>query len=260
MAKTKQNDFAVSFGFDKPQPSSIKVGKLDDAYKHWHEHPGPDNLKSLLDASQPTLSKALMSFAGGDQSYMGVAKKLAIDAFKGYDPSKQTKLRTHLLIRLQPLQREYMKRTTPLAIPERVQLDRRRIGQEETIFKDEYGRDPSDIELADATGLSTKRIAHVRRFASKVMAESQMVTPEGDPYQPATQRVDPANTWVEYVHHDLDPISQQILEWKTGLYDKPVLSTNEIAKRLKITPSAVSQRSAKIADKLEKMNAGSDRS
>ena len=78
-----------------------------------------------------------------------------------------------------------------------------------------------------------------------------MVDPAAGAKLPGTEKVSAEDIWLEYVHHDLDPVDKKVLEWKTGLYGKTILSTNEIARRLKITPGAVSQRASKIAMKIE---------
>lgn len=249
--------FNPAFGFDKQKNiGSRDRNQLETDYETWRVDQRPANMAKLLESSKPVIERALTSYAGGNQAMYGRAKLLAIDAFKSFDPKKGTKLRTHLFIRLQPLQREFTKRTSPLAIPERVQLDLLRINQAEQSLRELHGRDPADDEIADEIGLSARRIAHVRGFSKGIVTESQMRSPEGIPSLPGTQQVTPNDIWVEYVHHDLSPIDKKIFEWKTGVYGKKVLTTNEIARRLNITPSAVSQRAAKIAALLEKVQNG----
>lgn len=245
---------STDFGFgvdEKRETKAPKLGSLDQTYEFWQKNQSPANMDQLLRSAQSTIDKALSTYAGGDKALRGRAKRLAIDAFRTFDPKKGAKLNTHLLIRLKPLQREYTNRSSVVSIPERVQIDKFRLEQTERSLTDELGRAPSDAELSDYAGFSARRIAHIRKFSRPKYAESQMKTPEGQPVQMATEEVSPEDIWFEYVHHDLDPVDKQILEWKTGMYDKQVLSTNEIARRLKITPSAVSQRAAKIALKLE---------
>jgi len=246
---------STDFGFGKQQTESQEkaapVGSLDDKYQYWQRNQSPDNMNELLRAAQATIGKALSSFAAGDKSYTGRAKRLAIDAFRNYDPSKGTKLSTHLMIRLKPLQREYTQRSSILSVPERVQLDKLRLEQSERALTEELGREPSDAEISDRTGFAARRIAHVRKFARRRFAEGQMRSPEGEPVQGVAEDVTPEDVWFEYVHHDLDPVDKKILEWKTGMYGKRTFTTNEIARRLNITASAVSQRAAKIALKLE---------
>jgi DNA-directed RNA polymerase specialized sigma subunit len=245
---------STDFGFKKEPTSEItkaKVTPLDDAYQFWTKNQSATNMDQLLRSAGPTIGKALSSFAGGDKSYTGLAKRLAIDAFRTFDVKKGAKLNTHLFIRLQPLQREYTKRSSIVSVPERVQLERFRLEQTEQSMNDELGREPSDDELADRLSMSKKRIAHVRSRSRRQFVEGQMRTPEGEPVLPVADADSSDDVWTEYVHHDLDPIDKKILEWKTGMYGKSMLSTNEIARRLKITASAVSQRASKIAAKLE---------
>jgi DNA-directed RNA polymerase specialized sigma subunit len=245
----KPEEAGMDFGFSKSlkQPQS----SLDEAYGFWKKNPSQDNMIKLIDIATPVLRQAITSYAAGDKTYMSRAKKLAVDAFANYDPARGTKLRSYLLLQLQPLQRAHVKRTSAVAVPERVQLDRYRLDQAEEQLKNELGREPADIELADHTGFSAKRIAHIRSFARGTLAESQLMDPEKGLQLPATEHVTGDDLWVEYVHHDLAPVDQKIMEWKLGIYGKKQLSTNEIAKRLNLTPSAVSQRAARIAAKLE---------
>lgn len=251
-SNAKPDIFGTDFGFSKVvKKQQAERTSLDDAYSFWNKNQVPQNLNRLLTAAKPVLKQAITSFARGDQTYMGRARKLAIGAFKTFDPKRGAKLRTHLMIQLQPLQRSYTKRTSVLSVPERVQLDRYRLDQAEQALRAELGREASDSEIADHTGLAMKRIAHVRSFARGTLSEGQLTTPDSGLRLPSASQVTPDDVWAEYVHHDLGPVDQKIMEWKLGIYGKKQRSTNEIARRLGITPSAVSQRAARIAAKLE---------
>lgn len=249
----KPDVFGTDFGFSKAvNKQQAARTSLDEAYAFWDKNQGPQNMNRLLTAAKPVLGQAITSFARGDKTYMGRARKLAVGAFKSFDPTRGAKLRTHLMIQLQPLQRAYTKRTSVLSVPERVQLDRYRLDQAEQALQAELGREPSDSEIADRTGLAAKRIAHVRAFARGALSEGQLTTPDEGLKLPSASQVTPDDVWAEFVHHDLGPIDQKIMEWKLGIYGKKQHSTNEIARRLGITPSAVSQRAARIATKLER--------
>lgn len=259
MPKPKpQGEFQPSFGFDreKNRGNTTAHGALETAYDTWQQDQRPAHMTALLDAARPVIDRALSAYAGGNKALTGRAKRLAIDAFKKFDPTKGAKLRTHLYIRLQPLQREYTRRTSPLAVPERVQLDLLRLQQTERSLREELNRDPADDELAERLNMSRRRIAHVRAFSKGLVSEGQLRSPEGEPLRLGVAQHSPDDIWVEYVHHDLSPIDKKIFEWKTGIYGKRVLSTNEIARRLNISPSAVSQRAAKIALLLERAQNG----
>lgn len=243
--KFELNEFGFGKAVDQ-QPTS-----LDNAYAQWQRDPTPNTVQQFLQSARPVISKALTSYAGGDKALTARAKRLAIDALKKYDPERGTKLQTHLLIQLQPLRRDYMKRLTPVHIPERIQIDKYHLDMTDREFKAMHEREPSDAELSDLTGLSAKRIARIRMFDKGLISEGQTANPESGVQLPGSDEIAPDDIWLEYVHHDLNPIDKKILEWKTGIYGKQVLSTNEIARRLNITPSAVSQRAARIALKIE---------
>lgn len=231
---------------------------MEDAYAKWKLQPSPTSMGDLLAASDPVINSALTSYAGGNQGLRAKAKKLAVGAFETYDPKKGTKLRTHLMTQLQPLSRIHREHSQLSRVPERVSMELYRLNQATQQFKDTNSREPSDSELSDELGLSSKRLHHVRKFARPDMAESQHVgrTEDGEEevFYPGTEGVSPQNIWIEYVHHDLGPVDQKILEWKTGIYGKQILSNNEIARRLRLTPGAVSQRSAKISAKIGEGN------
>jgi len=226
---------------------------MEEEYKRWMEKPSDERFDAILVKARPTINSALQSYAGGNKTLETRAMLLTADAIKGYDPHKGTKLRTHIMTQLQPLIRLNRERTQVTRVPERVNTDLYKMRQENQRFKDQYGRDPSDTELSSATGLSRKRLIHIRRFARGEVAESGLVGDEGEVLYPGVAKPDPEQILVEYVHHDLDPIDQMILEHRAGLYGKDVLSNNEIAARLKLSPGAVSQRAAKISKRINEL-------
>jgi DNA-directed RNA polymerase specialized sigma subunit len=226
---------------------------MEDAYKLWQEQPTPDNMGKLLEAASPNIDSAIRSYGGGNPALRSRARRIAIDAFKTYDPKKGAKLSSHLMTQLQPLQRHAREYSQLVKVPERVSLDLYKLKQAEQTHMDTKGREASDKELADHTGFSMRRIAKLRNFKKGEVAESgltEMDEGESAVMYPGVQQLDPSMIAMEYVHHDLMPIDQMILEWKTGYNGKPILSNNEIAKRLSLSAGAISQRSAKIAARL----------
>jgi len=226
---------------------------MEEAFKEWKRNPSADNTVALLEAAKPVIESAIQAYGHGNPAVRTKAKVLALGAFKTYDPSKGTKLRTHLMTQLQPLIRHVRNYENIASIPERVSADLYLMNQAKKEFIDKHRRDPTDHELADHTGLSARRIAHVRGFARGDIAESglkEMDEGEMSIMYPGVAKADPAQIWLEYVHHDATPTDRQILEWKTGYNGQKILTTTEIAKRLGLTPGAVSQRAAKLAERL----------
>jgi len=224
-----------------------KPDPLMTAFDDWKKHPSEASLSALLVKAKPTISSAVQSFGGGDTRRVGAqAKLLAIKAFGNYDPSRKTKLTTYLMHQLRPLSRINRTRSFAIRLPERVVFDRRNMEDTAATFEGQNNRPPSDDELADLTGLSTKRISYIRGLRRGELPESSYRTDEGEIYRPGTQTADQDKIWADYVYQDLNPVDQKIMEWRTGRGGQGILGVAVIAKRLKMSPAAVSQRAKRI--------------
>jgi DNA-directed RNA polymerase specialized sigma subunit len=224
---------------------------MDTEYGAWKNDPQPENLGKLVDAAKGNIDKALRMYVGNDdKAARSHAKVLAVKAFKSYDPSKNTKLRTHFLTQLQPLRRFAASRRMVFNVPEVVQQDMAGIGAAKRELIDALDREPTDAELADHTGLSQGRIQKLRQrqFA---MSEGGRLNEEGEIFQDTTQVPGDLDTWTDYVYHDLSPVDRKIYEWRTGYNGRKKLTNNQIAAKLRLTPGAVTQRADKIARKIE---------
>lgn len=229
---------------------------MEKAYEAWKTDETPENMAAFLEKADPVIGSAIRSYGGGNQILRSRAKLLVAKAAKTFDPKKGVKLHTYLMSQLQPLSRIGRERSQITKIPERVTLDLYRIQEERRKFEDKFGRSPSSGEISDAVGLSRRRMAHVEKFSRGEIPESAVSSEESD-FLPGTSKPDPDLILLEYLHHDLDPIDQTILEHRAGIYGKPVLSNEKIASMLKLSPGAVSQRAKKLAEKIDAVrNAG----
>jgi DNA-directed RNA polymerase specialized sigma subunit len=207
----------------------------------------------FLEKAQPVIDTGIKSYGQNNRALETRARLLVADAAKKFDPTRGVKLRTYLMTQLQPLSRHARDFGQVTRVPERVNTDLYAVNQSSQEYFDKFGRESSDKELADATGLSMRRIAYVRKFANPETAESSLVDDENVVMYPGTETPDPDKILLEYVHHDLDPVDQKILEWRSGIYGKQKISNNEIAKRLRLSAGSVSQRAAKIAARIKQL-------
>jgi DNA-directed RNA polymerase specialized sigma subunit len=226
---------------------------MDAEFEAWKAKPSPERMGEFLDKAQPVVNAAIRSYGQGNKALESRARLLIADAAHKFDPERGVKLKTYLMTQLQPLTRYAKEYNHAARVPERVNTDLFTVNQSHQEYYDRFGREPSDKELADITGLSMRRIAHVRKFSKPEMGESTLVDDEGAIMYPGTEEADPDKILLEYVHNDLDPVDQKIMEWRTGLYGKKQVSNNEIAKRLKLSAGAVSQRAAKIAARVKQL-------
>lgn len=243
---------------DMPFMSSSNADQLEPDYqehfKAWKQSDTPQTRNQLLRAAQPVIDRAVYSYAGSSPSpyIKSQAKLMALDAFGSYDPNKGN-LKTHLLTQLQRLQRTNAQNQQIISIPERVALDRRNLLEVEERLRDDLGRDPSDAEIADHTGLSLKRIGYIRNAKTGVNSGS-ILDDEGEVFDPGS--IIPGNTqvedaWQQMIYYDLHPTDQAIMDYTLGLHGAPVLDNRTIATRLGLSEGAISQRKNKIQAMLD---------
>lgn len=224
------------------------------AYK---TRPSPETADALLRATQPVIRHGMATFVGpsAGPNVTSAARRLALDAFDSYDPSKG-KLRTHVMNRLRGLQRYAAQSAQVISAPEQVALDRNHLRELETNLRDELGRDPSDRELADRSGLSVKRIGYIRSYRPG-LAEGQLAglsgDDEGEDWDPAVYYAR-GNELVGLLYHELHPVDQLIVEHMTGYNGAPILPMGDIARKAGLTPGRVSQRAAVIQAKLDELD------
>jgi hypothetical protein len=219
------------------------------AYDRWRRERSPGAASAVLDAVAPVLRSAVRTFAGEGGPVMESRARL----LERYDPARAP-LRSHLMSHLRGLQRYAAAQGRAVYIPERVALQSRAVRDAENELEDRLGRAPSTAELADHTGLSPARIARVRT-ASPGLVEGQTYgeDDEGAESQsmPAVRGGEGRGAWRDFVYQDLHPTDQVIMEHALGLHGRPATSKTLIAKKLGLSPGAVSQRAAKIQKKLD---------
>lgn len=240
-------------GLSKTSPVAAKQYSEDDldlAWQDWHtskQH--PEMFGKLMKAADPVINKAMTSYApNASPSVRSKAKILTRQAAMTFDPKKGVKFRTYLYTQLQPLMREVTTYDT-LHVPERVRMDLSSLNNKNNEFVAEHGYEPSEDELSDYTGLSRRRIEHLRKYDRAQVSEQQL-QPRGedDPRSlPAVSGDD--SMWEDYVYDGLGEIDKRIYDLKTGKRgSQRPLSVSEIANKLRMTPSAVSQRMKRVSD------------
>lgn len=225
---------------------------LEDGYKRWSGTKTTEDLVKLLERAKPVISASVKSYAGvDDPAAYSHARLLAAKAIRGYDPSKGTKLQTHLMTQLQPLRRFAARRRNLVKVPEQVQYELAGVAAEEERLREELARDPSEMEIAEALQMSPKKLAKLRKYRTGVVAEGQMKDETGAPVQVSV--ASPGNSrWFDYVYHDVSPIDRKILEWRTGYNGVKMIPNGAIANKLGLSAGAVSQRVAKLRELLER--------
>lgn len=262
--KKKFGDVPTMFSLDnKPsKPAPVNPSKLEPeygpTYQGWVANQNPKSNDDMVLKMQPLIDSAVKAYVGQDvpPSVRLQAKRMALDGLKTYDPM-QSKLKTHIMWHMQGLKRISSKANQILNVPERVRLDSHYIDRSFNELEDKLGRDPSDYELSEHTGLSAKRIGKVRGFKSGISegaASAPMVNSDNenssDPSSVIPGR-DTGAAWRGFVYDGLDDRSKLIMEHTLGMHGKPVLDNIRLANKLRISPARVSQIRAELQNKMD---------
>jgi RNA polymerase sigma factor (sigma-70 family) len=247
---------AASTSSIAPVAGKSKVNNLEDMYNNWKKSQNSDDLTPMLEYLNSDIDKAIYAYAGlnAGPAVKSKAKLLAIKAIKNYDPKSKSSLRSWVYTQLQPISR-YARDLSPSPMPERTLQQLSLLKYHENEFYENKGRAPSDQELADATGLSMKQIGKLRKMDKKTYSESFTAFKGENPVSAqeltVTEDSKIKDDTLAAMYDSLTPQEQFILEHKLGYNNNKILSNNEIAKKLKMSPGRVSQLTAALAAKLD---------
>jgi hypothetical protein len=217
-------------------------------FEAYQKDPSPANLNAVVDSLKPTIGHALSSVGGQDDPALKIhARTMAANAVKKYKPDTGASLSTWTTNQLQQLRRLRREVQSPVHVPERAQLDAVKLHQAEQRFHDEHNRVPTVGELADYTSMPTSRIEKVRRSFRRTPTEDTLgsaIPAQGADYSPEA---------MSYVYHDSDHVDRRIIELKTGYGGETQMEPQDIGVLLKLTPSQLSRRSARISLRVQEL-------
>jgi DNA-directed RNA polymerase specialized sigma subunit len=223
-----------------------------EPFNTWKASQRPEDADRLLTAINPVIDSAITSYARGDKSPLlrSRARRMTLDSLQRYRP-EESKMKSYLLTQLRGLQRETTNLTNIIHMPEAVLLERNRLHNAQRELEDELGREPSDIELSDKVQLPLKRLAYIRGIQRPVGESAAGGQSYGGDPAVRDLAAQEEQAWSEMIYHDQDPINQLIMEYGMGLHGKPRLGATEIARKLNLSPGAISQRSKRIQAQLD---------
>jgi len=232
-----------------------------EAYYNWKKNKNKQSLSYLLKKLEPIINSEASRFKGSDVIIKKKARLLAINAIKTYNPKSNVKLTSWVVSQLQPLSRYSTKLARPVQVSELAWKQYLQIENAKKQFEYEHGREPAPEELADKLGISVKRINKIQEMVPSYthIGTAEQSVKEDENLGGGSQAVvelgemDPKiREAVEFVHSSVDDRDKQILEYKIGYKDKPMLSNQEIAKKLGVTPAFVTMRSKDLGELIAK--------
>lgn len=223
-----------------------------EPYAAWKAAPGPAENAAMLTALRPTIEGAIRTHVGEPNPLLvSRARVMALDGLAGYDP-KRGRLKSYMYNHLLGLKRANRQQTTILKVPERVQLDKYHLENAVGELRATLGREPTDDQLADATGFSPARIAKVRSYRSG-LSEGYVEdsAAQGNVFGGARSLARPKSYWADIVYDGLDDYHKRIMEYAFGLNGRRPLQNQAIAAKMGRSPGAISQAKARIQAMLD---------
>lgn len=232
---------------DAPTTSPAGPDPAIESWRRWKQLPSPQTLSGVLKVVQPTIDGAVRANPRLNPGVVaGQAKQLAIRAIKSYEPERGASLSAHVFNHLRPLSYRAAEMTSVLPRSRYTIEEVSKLRNARRDFLEENGYEPDDNEMMERLGVDRKRLKRLNQLALTEVPESAL---EYLPDAPG-QEPDEDNLWVDYVYHDLDPISKRIMDLRTGRNGNKIHSVEETAMKVGISPGAVSLRAKSIAERI----------
>lgn len=220
---------------------------LAEPFKAWKAQPTQATNAAMLKALGPTIEGAVRTHVGqADAVTFAKARGMAIQGLGTYDP-RRGKLKTHVYNHLQGLKRAAVRRDAIVRVPDRVMLENYKLNQAESELTHRLGREPTDDELADHTGLPHARLARARTYVPGI---PEAAAPEGG-FSGGMRIPGGRSPWAELIYDGLDDYHKKVFEYTLGTNGRQPLPNHEIARRLGRSPGAVSQAKLRIQRQLD---------
>lgn len=231
---------------------ALKDTTPEGIFAEWKKNPTPELGGQLLTSLTPHIEHSARKWSkSANPVSLGRARVLVIESLPRYDPQRAS-LATFVDRQLQPLQRWSARKNLGIRVQTGMVQELRQLQTAETDLQESLGRAPSYIELADHSGLPLTKIAKLQQMHLPQIGEASRDGEDGGKLYTEDQAVeDNENLWQKTVYHSLNPIDQVVMQHTLGLYGAKPMTNETIARKLKISPGAVSQRKAKIQQLLD---------
>lgn len=226
------------------------------AWHTWKKSPTDANATALLAQVSPLVHKEANKWAGALARPLleTEGKRLAMQAFHSYDPSKGAALGTHVVNQLQRMSRLSYANQNVARLPENKMLLYHAYNVAHSELADAHGRHPTADELADRLGWPIKRVEEYRKAVSRrEMLESGGLFESSDA---GLWDEDVQDHLVDFIHHDLSPPHKAIFEHLTGYGGAEQLSNQEIQKKLGMTQGQYSYAKKQLIDHVSAVHEG----
>ena len=176
------------------------------------------------------------------------ARKLALEAFKTYDPSK-AQLGTHVVNHQKHLQRYVLNYVNIGKIPENRALAVGKFQKIKQNLMEDLGREPNITELADSLTWAPRE---VERMENELRKDLSITTGGEDEafFENILYSTDETSELIQFIYYDSEPEDKLIIEYSFGFGGKPRLEVKDIALHIGKPEVYVRRKRQKFAEKV----------
>ena len=214
----------------------------------------PDHLRPLIQSLRPFIKSQADLWATRNRDIPPAAIRAefmnqAVAALETYDPTKAA-LNTHIGHRLKKAQRFVTSYQNPARIPENRIYRVRDLQDATTHLDQQFGRPPTQLELADHLKWSPRQVDLLQREIRKARPTSQF---SSDPFKTSPSR---HQEILRLLPYELTTDERSVFEHLYGIGGKPQLEPGQIATTLNMSAPKVSRLKKSIADKYSRYAGG----
>ena len=218
-------------------------------WEQWRKKPDKNNLSPLLNQHKNIINRRVTQFnlAEVPRSSMEIeAKKLAVEAYNSYNPTKDASLDTHVYTHLKRLSRYVGDLQNTGKIPENRRLNIYKFRQASNLLEETLGREPSIQEVASELRWPMEE---VERMENELRGTTLSSVFEGELY--SSDKTHKLNRIVKNIYYELTPEEQVVYEHLLGIGGKKKLNETQIAHKLHMSPTKISRIKKKIGNKIQ---------
>jgi DNA-directed RNA polymerase specialized sigma subunit len=211
------------------------------AWNQWNSSNSKKDLGVLFKRVEPIIKKEVSRWSGGSVAAPVLeleAKKIALNAFKNYNPSK-SKLSTHLTNNLKGLSRSVYTYSNPARLPEHRMIKAKTFIAVQDDLTSQLGRIPTAQELSENLSWSKKEVGRMRNELRSAFNESA-------PAPPGFDSSFDGSTELDFIYHDLNNQDKVVFEHTTGYGGAPVLDGRSLVSKTGLTQGQISHSKRRI--------------
>lgn len=223
---------------------SVKTQDMD-LWLKWRRTQNPADLQLLLNQMEPIIAREVNRWSNSMSKSLltSEGKRLAVEAFKTYDPKQGAALSTYVASRLPKLSRLAYSHLNAARMSETQAMQFHVYNTGLNELRDMHGREPTHTELADRLAWSPKKLTTFQQQANRKEFVESEEHPDNDNSE---------DQLVDFIYHDLNPQQKKIFEYTTGYGGGKKKSGQAIMAEMALTQGQLSYQKSLIITAVEK--------